>query len=899
MASRREADRAANLVSGRTFDRRDPQGAPMRLIPEGPTPPELTRTAPQKLLEMPKMSLFTSISSTWSADVRPTLDLRGQLAYLRSEWRLMLRTGTIAADALAGIAVALVALPLSLAIAAASGVAPEVGLVTAIVGGIVVALFGGCRLQVSGPAAAMTFLVAEVVAKHSMSGLVMATVIAAFLQFLAGTFRLGRFMRLIPRPVIAGFLSGIGLTILCTQIAVVLGYEVSRTEEGGALALLWETLRQLGRAEPTTMAVGLVAAAAMLGLPRLSRRLPAPLIAVTLASALPAVFGWSRVALLGELPARFPRPGLPPIPWELWNELVMAALAIFLLASLESLLSASVVDSLVKDLPTDNDQELVGQGLGNLASALFGGIPLTGVIARSATNIQAGAKTRLAAILHALTLLVMMFALAPLVARIPVAALAGVLIAVALRMIEIRMLRTLWRGSRAEAAVFLATAGAILVTDLIVGVPVGMIAAFLYVIHQMSRLNVRRIPLAEEDRDGPGGDPGRCRAVRLIRVEGPLFFASGFHLRNAINRLPGHRCSVLDLDQVPFLDMTGVEVLEEAVGLLRRRGAEVLLAQPSESVANRLRDLDGEQFPGLRACPAYGGLRDALLHAATTIGPEDLCHACRTEGRCAVLEQSLKGIEILDRTPVPRVRAVVTRADNSARWGGDPAGDRLGLATSPGALTAESVRPSPATSWNRRPARPTFAPSAFVDPRAIVIGEVTVGENVYIGPGASVRADEGTPFYIGAESNLQDGVTLHGLKGKVVLVGGRSYAIYIGRHVCLTHHALVHGPCYIGDRCFVGFKATVHDAVVGEGCVIGLGAVVLGVSLPAGRYVGHNTVVDTQEQADSLPTVAADWERLRAEVVEVNQELAAGHREVLLQAANGARAGADDDVEYG
>jgi SulP family sulfate permease len=845
------------------------------------------------------MSRIQFIEPARSAGSQPTLDLQYQLAYLRDEWRLMLRPGTMAADALAGIAVALVALPLSLAIATASGVEPEVGLVTAIIGGIVVALFGGCRLQVSGPAAAMTFLVAEVVAKHSMSGLVVATLIAALLQLLAGVLRLGRFMQFIPRPVIAGFLSGIGLTILCTQLPVVLGYEISRTEEGGALALLWETLRQLRRAEPATMAVGLVAAAAMLGLPRIARRLPAPLIAVIVASVLPATFGWSQVALLGELPTRFPWPGLPPIPWQMWNELVMAALAIFLLASLESLLSASVVDSLAKENRTDNDQELVGQGLGNLASALFGGIPVTGVIARSATNIQAGARTRLAAILHALTLLAMMFALAPLVARIPLAALAGVLIAVALRMIEIRMLRTLWRGSRAEAAVFLTTVGAILATDLIVGVPVGMMAAFVYVIYEMSRLNVRPVPLAEEDRDAQDGDSGRCTAVRLIRVEGPLFFASGFHLRNAINRVNGHRCSVLDLEQVPFLDMTGVEFLEEAVELLRRRGAEVLLAQPSDPVAKRLRDLDSEQFPGLRDCPVYSDLRDAMLHAASAIGPEDLCYACRAEGRCAALERELKGIEALDRTPIPRVRAVIARGKSSTRSAEEPAREGLVSATPLGALTEESIRPGPPTPWNRRMARPTIAASAFVDARATVIGDVTVGENVYIGPGASVRADEGTPFFVGAESNLQDGVTLHGLKDKVVLVEGRCYAIYIGRSVCLTHHALIHGPCYIGDRCFVGFKATVHDAVVGEGCVIGVGAVVLGVSLPAGRYVSHNIVVDTQEQADSLPAVAGDWERLRAEVVEVNQELAAGHREVLRQAAIGPLATTDGDVARG
>jgi carbonic anhydrase/acetyltransferase-like protein (isoleucine patch superfamily) len=360
-----------------------------------------------------------------------------------------------------------------------------------------------------------------------------------------------------------------------------------------------------------------------------------------------------------------------------------------------------------------------------------------------------------------------------------------------------------------------------------------------------------------------------------------------------------HRCSVLHLDQVPFLDMTGVEILEEAVGLLRRRGAEVLLAQPSDTVAQRLRDLDSERFPGLRDCPVYSDLRGAMLHAATTIGPEDLCHACRAEGRCVALEQALKGIEAPDRPPIPRVRAVIARSRGSTIQTDGPTREGLGRATPLAALAAESVRPGPATSWNRRPARPTVAPSAFVDPLATVIGEVTVGENVYIGPGASVRADEGTPFFIGAESNLQDGVTLHGLKDKVVLVEGRGYAIYIGRNVCLTHHALIHGPCYVGDRCFVGFKATVYDAVVREGCVIGLGALVLGVSLPAGRYVSHNTVVDTQEQADSLPAVAADWERLRAEFVEVNQELAAGHREVLRQAADGPPARTDGDGGHG
>src|SRR5262245_36550043 len=226
---------------------------------------------------------MTTISKPSAREFEETprywLDPRAQLAYLWSEWRLMFRPETMLADALAGIAVALVALPLSLAIANASGVDPEVGLITAIVGGIVVALFGGCRLQVSGPAAAMTFLVFEVVAKYGLPGLIVATLMAAVLQIVAGVVRLGRFMQLIPRPVIAGFLSGIGLTILCTQLSVVLGYDVTHDEEGGALVFLGKTLRGLPQTEPTSLAVGLTAIGVMLVLPRISRKLPAPLFA--------------------------------------------------------------------------------------------------------------------------------------------------------------------------------------------------------------------------------------------------------------------------------------------------------------------------------------------------------------------------------------------------------------------------------------------------------------------------------------------------------------------------------------------------------------------------------------------------------------------------------------------
>ena len=336
---------------------------------------------------------------------------------------------------------------------------------------------------------------------------------AGMIQMLAGVFRLGRFMNYIPRPVIAGFLSGIGLTILCTQAPVILGYEVLHSnEEGGAVALLWKTVRQIDQTNPQSLAVGLTAMVLMIGLPRISRKLPTPLLAVGAASLLPWVMGWTEVAMLGAIPSAFPRPTVPIIPWGEWNELVLAALTIALLASIESLLSASVVDSMSKTSRVDNDQELFGQGVANMASAFFGGIPVTGVIARSATNIQAGAKTRLASMLHAMLILAVILWLSPLGTLIPKAALAGVLAAVALRMVEVHVLRKLWRGSRAEAIVFVITAGAIVVTDLIDGVQVGMLATVFYFVYEMSSLSVRPIALLPE----PEQRHGRMRPAATV-----------------------------------------------------------------------------------------------------------------------------------------------------------------------------------------------------------------------------------------------------------------------------------------------------------------------------------------------------------------------------------------------
>ena len=594
------------------------------------------------------------------ADDRLRLNLRAQAAYLGREWNWMLRPSNLLADAFAGIAVALVALPLSLAIANASGVAPEVGLVTAIVGGVVVAFFGGCRLQVSGPAAAMTFLVYEIIAvwdrfgmeeglgpNYGMTMLIAATLLAGVFQVVSGYFRIGRIMQYIPRPVVAGFLSGIGITILCTQLPKVLGFDVTHDEEGGAIGLLFETFRRLDRTHWQSLLVGLTAAGLMVGLPKVDRRLPAPLIAVGAATLLPIALGWgpAQVALLGELPRSFPSPHLPMIPWEHWNELILASLTIYFLASIESLLSASVVDAMAKGSRADNDQELVGQGLGNLASAVFGGIPVTGVIARSATNIQAGARSRLASVIHAALILAMMLSLGSVVGTIPIAALAGVLVAVATRMIEVRLLGTLWKGSRAEASVYLVTVGAIVTTDLIVGVPVGMIAAVFYVIYELSKIDLREIPVAAPAPNVEAvGDEvaavaaASCPSMVVLRVGGPMFFASGFHLRNMVARLGRYRSVIFDLSEVAMLDYTAAEILEESINDLRSNGASVVLAGASREVRKRL-DRFTRVAPGagVDLCP---DLPEAIRMAAQRIDPPRLCPACAESGRCQAPERT-------------------------------------------------------------------------------------------------------------------------------------------------------------------------------------------------------------------------------------------------------------------
>ncbi|WP_224365919.1 bifunctional SulP family inorganic anion transporter/carbonic anhydrase [Hyalangium versicolor] len=486
------------------------------------------------------------------------------LRQLLPEWRALLSPRHLKEDTLAGLTVACIAIPLSLAIALASGVAPEVGLVTAIVAGIVCAIFGGTPLAVSGPAAAMAVLIAAAVQEHGLGGLLVIGLTVGVLQVLTGVLGFGRLIRFVPVPVVAGFTAGIGAIILIGQLPRAFG--LPPPEQSHVVDVMAHMVQLMHQAQPAALALTGVTLAIALGLPKVLPRLPAPLIAVIVPTVAVVALGLD-VQTIGELPRSLPAPHLPTLPESGWGPLLGTAFIVYALASLETLLSSGAVDKLSKGPRHDPDQELVGQGLGNVAVSFFGGIPVTGVIARSALNVQAGARTRRSAIIHSLVLLAAVFLFAPVMGRIPIAALAGVLLSVALRMLHPRELMGLWRVSRTEAAVYLVTFLAIVLVDLIVGVQAGLIVAFAIVAVRLGQTRAGLLPV---------GMPGPYRFL----LSGPLTFLSIAkleRLREQTRTLDPSRGVVIDLSEVTALDASGTELLVELVGSLLDGGARVAI----------------------------------------------------------------------------------------------------------------------------------------------------------------------------------------------------------------------------------------------------------------------------------------------------------------------------------
>ena len=512
------------------------------------------------------------------------------------------------ADALAGLTVAVVALPLSMAIAIASGLTPGQGLVSSVVGGFLVSLLGGSRHQIGGPAGAFIVLVAGCVTQFGVDGMLLATMMSGVVLLLIGALRLGTFIRYIPYPVTVGFTAGIAAIIFASQIKELLGLQLPH-EPGPLLpklAALWGALPTLN---PAAAGLSLASVLLILALRRWRPAWPAMLAVVTLASvaawalALPVETVGTR---FGGIPAGLPAPMLPPVSWDLLAALLPTALSFALLGGIESLLSAVVADSMGGGRHRSN-MELVAQGVANIAAPLFGGLCVTGAIARSATNVRAGARGPVSGMLHALFLLGFMLVAAPLAAYIPVAALAAVLAVVAWNMAERHTILTLLRASRGDAAVLAVTFLLVVTRDLTEGILAGFCLSALQFLHRMA--GSVEVDSVEPDDLDPATTSDRD--VVVCRIGGAFFFGAAAAVGTVLDRLAERpRAYVLDLTAVAVLDSTAAAMLDGFVRQARGRGAAVFIAGALPGIARVL------QAHGICA-PAVGFSRTAAEAVAT------------------------------------------------------------------------------------------------------------------------------------------------------------------------------------------------------------------------------------------------------------------------------------------
>ncbi|MBI1361695.1 MAG: STAS domain-containing protein [Alphaproteobacteria bacterium] len=504
-------------------------------------------------------------------------------------------------DAMAGLTVAIVALPLSMAIAIASGATPGQGLLTAIVGGFFVSALGGSRFQIGGPAGAFIVLVATTVHTHGMDGLLLAVLMSGVMLAAVGFLRLGTYVKFIPYPVTVGFTSGIAVIIFASQIKDLLGLTLQGPEPGPLLAKLPVIWAALPTFKPYTLVLSVVTIAIILGLRRVRPNWPGMLIAVAGASVA-AVFLNLHVPTIGTvfggIASSVPLPSLPPISFARVEAVLPNAISFTLLGAIESLLSAVVADGMTGRRHRSNC-ELVAQGVANIGSALVGGVCVTGTIARTATNVRAGAHGPIAGMLHSVFLLAFILVAAPLASYIPLASLAGVLAVVAWNMVEKEAIATLVRASRGDAAVLLATLGLTIFRDLTEAIIVGFALGSVLFIHRMSQTTAVETdaPLVVEDQaDQKGADrtpydetAARDSETVIYRISGAFFFGAAASIGSVVEQISDHhRVLIIDFSAVPFIDSTAAHTIEGLARKAVRKGVEVHLSGTSQTVRRDL-----------------------------------------------------------------------------------------------------------------------------------------------------------------------------------------------------------------------------------------------------------------------------------------------------------------------
>ena len=500
------------------------------------------------------------------------------------------------ADLMAGIIVGIVALPLAIAFGIASGVTPEKGIITAIIAGLLISVFGGSKVQIGGPTGAFIVIVFGIIADYGMNGLIIATFLAGIFLILMGVLRVGTIIKYIPYPIIVGFTSGIALTIFTTQIKDLFGMQIA--DVPADFVSKWIVYFQhFNTMNIWPLLIGLGSILIIVYTPKISKKLPGSLLAIIIMTVVALLLkNYAGVTTIETIGDRFtinpdmPTPEVPKITWEVFTKLMSPALVIAMLGAIESLLSAAVADGVIGD-KHDSNQELVGQGIANMVCSLFGGIPATGAIARTMTNINNGGRTPIAGIIHALVLLLIYFFLMPLAKYIPMSCLAGILVVVSYNMSEWRSFKAILKNPKSDIIVLLVTFFLTVIFDLTVAIEVGILIACLLFMRRMSEVTKVSVETEEIDLNADSDLPYNNEhliipdRVEVYEINGPYFFGIANRFEEVMNDVGKHPAvRIIRMRKVPFIDSTGVHNLTNLCKKCLKKDVHIVLSGVNDKV---------------------------------------------------------------------------------------------------------------------------------------------------------------------------------------------------------------------------------------------------------------------------------------------------------------------------
>lgn len=516
---------------------------------------------------------------------------------------------TLVQDLLAGVIVGIVALPLAIAFGIASGATPEAGILTAIVAGFIISFFGGSKVQIGGPTGAFIVIVYGIIQDYGMSGLAIATFMAGAFLILMGILHLGTIIKYIPYPIVVGFTSGIALTIFATQIKDLFGLQIESVP-AGFLDKWVVYFRNFGSVSWWSLLIGVGSILVIVFTPKISRKIPGSLVAIIIMTVVCLILrgvGVDGIETIGDrfsISTELPQAEVPKISWENITRLAQPAMVIAMLGAIESLLSAAVADGVIGDRH-DSNQELVAQGIANMVSPLIGGIPATGAIARTMTNINNGGRTPVAGIAHAIVLALIYLFLMPLVKFIPMACLAGILVVVSYNMSEWRSFKAILKNPKSDIIVLLVTFFLTVIFDLTIAIEVGVLIACLLCMKRMAETtNVSVLsdeidPNADSDVQGNLDHLTIPEGVKVYEINGPYFFGIGNKFEEMMGDMGGRaKVRIIRMRKVPFIDSTGVHNLSNMCKMCSQMGVKVVLSGVNPKVMKVIEDAGMDEVVG-------------------------------------------------------------------------------------------------------------------------------------------------------------------------------------------------------------------------------------------------------------------------------------------------------------